>query len=81
VSRWVDVARAVADGNQQRGFEIRVGIVTAVGTRNDGGATYTVVTIDGRDMRCLASYASPTAGDVVVWLQTNSQAICLGDRL
>lgn len=60
---------------------VRVGTVSAVTSRNDGGATYVLVTIDGRPMRCLSTYSSPTVGHTVIWLRTDKQAVCLGPML
>jgi hypothetical protein len=81
VSRRRDLAVALAGGaggDTQLEDIVRYGTVSAVGSRNDGGATYTVVTIGGFDVRCLRSYTSPAPGDVVVWLRTRKQAVCLG---
>ena len=55
---------------------IRVGIVASVAA----GPPLTIV-VDGRPMRCLASYPTPTTGDVVVWIDSHSIAIALGPRL
>lgn len=81
MSRFRDLAVAIGDSSPSVDDIIRYGTVDAVGARNDGGATYTVVTIGGFDVRCLASYPSPTAGDHVVWLRTRKQAVCLGPLL
>lgn len=60
---------------------LHMGIVSAVGSRNDGGATYTVVTVDGIEMRCLGWYAAPAVLHTVVYLRTPKQVVCLGPML
>lgn len=75
-----DLAEGIASFGRRPGV-IRLGTVTAVGARSDGGPSYTVVTINGREMRCLSSYPFPAPGDVVVWLRDGQHAICLGTRL
>lgn len=55
---------------------IRLGTVTAVGS-----GPPVLVTIDGKKMRCLASYTSPAPGDVVVWLEDQTVRIALGPQL
>jgi hypothetical protein len=81
VSHSRDLAVELAGGRQPAAVGIRLGVVNAVGTRNDGFATYTILTVSGLEMRCMAAYASPAPGDVVVWISDGSQAICLGPRL
>ena len=55
---------------------IRIGEVTAV----DSGPPVRV-TVDDREMRCLASYTTPTSGDVIVWLEHMNRRIALGPQL
>lgn len=76
-----DLAGALAGGGDEWPF--RFGTVTAVTTRNDGGATYTVVTVDGRQMRCLGSYTPgpPAVGHRVFWVWSRSGCVCLGPLL
>lgn len=76
-----DLAVELAGGRRPAVVGIRLGVVDAVGTRNDGFATYTILTVSGLEMRCLASYAAPAPGDVVVWIDDGSQSLCLGPRL
>lgn len=76
-----ELAIALAGGDNQDPGLIRLGAITAITTRNDGGSSYTVVTVDGREMRCLASFPAPTIGRVVVWLNHAGHALCLGPML
>jgi hypothetical protein len=70
------LGETLAARNDDRPPVIRLGIVDSV----DTGPPVTV-TIGGRPMRCLACYPTPTAGDVVAWLDDLSRAVALGPLL
>jgi hypothetical protein len=54
---------------------LRVGKVSATNT----GGTPKTVTVHGIEMRYLASYASPTTNDIVVWAKFGSTNVVLGE--
>lgn len=68
-----DVAETLRGGNDNP--VIRFGTVDAV----DAGPPV-IVTIAGHPMPCLASYTTPTVGDVVIWLNHQSRAVALGKQ-
>lgn len=49
-----------------------------VSATNTGGTPKTV-TVHGIEMRYLASYASPTTNDIVVWAKFGSTNVVLGE--